>query len=114
MHPLGKDQSISCLQEPLTFVRLGRVCVERTEEIQEQQISGYRVVVPTTNPRITGILIDNNVPVLSSISPHTQGLTLTRGERPNIATVHPWNSKMTINSTRICRQGNDKVSPVGL
>lgn len=34
------------------------------KEIQEQQVS-------TTNPRITGILVGNNVPVLNSVkSPH--------------------------------------------
>lgn len=31
MQPVGKDQNISCFQEPLTFGRLGRVYAKRTE-----------------------------------------------------------------------------------
>lgn len=69
MQPLGKDQNISCFQEPLTSVRLGRVYVKRTE----RNPGTADLLLPHggffINPRGTGILTDNNVPVLTHVGP---------------------------------------------
>ena len=100
MQPLGKEWSISCFQEPLTFVRVN---VKRTERNSEKQVSCYRMALSITNPRIIGI----HLIAATWKSPH-QRTAFKEGARDRTqqllllgtAKRHP-------DSPRIRRQGSD-------